>query len=206
MNSHELNSQSENHPDEQVLELYVLGKLTGEDLHAVKTHIEHCEQCQYRSMDLGEFINTLRDAAASERSEEKYHLQSAKQPVWQSPWIAAAGIAACILMAIPFFKTVPSVSETVELASSRGPAASTSTHVRSGHPLNLKIDLIGISEGRCCLIHVVDIEGRLISEPAAKREANKISATLTPLKAGQYWIRLLSYDKKPLQELGLTAD
>lgn len=65
MNSHEINSQSENHPEEQVLELYVLGKLTGEDLHAVKSHIEYCEQCQYRSMDLGEFINTLRDAAAS---------------------------------------------------------------------------------------------------------------------------------------------
>lgn len=117
-----------------------------------------------------------------------------------------AGLAACILITLPFFRTPPPVSETVELASSRGPATSTSTHVRSGHPLTLKIDLIGISEERCCIIHVVDTKGRMISEPAARREANQISTTLNPLKAGQYWVRLLSYDKKPLQELGLTAD
>jgi hypothetical protein len=62
-------SSGSSHPDEDILESYVMNKLTPADDEAVSLHLLVCEQCQIGCSEAEEFVAVLREVLPNKSRE-----------------------------------------------------------------------------------------------------------------------------------------
>lgn len=210
INQSDVHSSPDSHPEEEVLELYVMGRLNRPDIDTIRDHIEQCEHCQYRAMDLGEFINTLRDAAHEGKAEQKYRLTVNEQQPSRFPrryvWMTAAAAAAGVIIAIPLIQPQNHPIETIRIASLRGDVMPEGSAIAPANKsFDLLVDLTGISEQNCCLVEIVDAHGQSVFKVSATNLNHQTTVRSKPLQSGTYWVRVFTHDDTPLREMGLIA-
>lgn len=191
------------HPEEEILDLYVMGRLKGNDLARIQEHIEQCEECQVKAMEFGEWVNTLRDASREARSEDKYHQPSFHW--FRKPVFLAVGAVAAVAVMVPLLRKPPEV-QSVELTTLRGNGQSDGINdAEAGRPLDLKIDLTGTPENNCCLVEIVDASGKVLSRSETIVSNRTTRARTEPLDEGKYWVRVFTTGGAPLREMGLEV-
>lgn len=196
-------STSSSHPEEEILDMYVMGRLKNGEMARVQEHIEQCEECQVKAMEFGEWVNTLRDASLEARSEDKY-----RQPSFhwfRKPVFLAVGAVAVVAVMVPLIRKPPE-AQSVELTALRGNGQSAGiSGAEAGRPLDLKIDLTGTPENNCCLVEIVDSSGKVLSRSETIVSNRTTRARTEPLDEGKYWVRVFTTGGTPLREMGLDV-
>lgn len=196
---------SSTHPDEETLELFARGRLNDDDFPVVRKHVEDCEECQIRSMNAGELYNDLCDAFQENPAIERNPTPQFRWFGW--PALVTTGAMAVIaVIAIPIIRK-PAEPQSIELAALRGNGQAAGVSVaEAGRPLNLKIDLAGISNDSGYFIEIVDSNGKSLIRSAAKVTGNQAQMKYDKtLRAGQYWVRVITETGQPLREMGLEV-
>ncbi len=183
-----------------------MDRLGEEEVASVEEHLLVCAGCQDRVTELTAFLRAARQAA-SEVREEKYRSTAVKPAGsrwhFQAAWAVAAA-AAVVLVAVPAMKR-PQSMETVELSAYRGAVTGTGV-VGAGRPLQLNIDVRGLSETDCCLIDLVDQDGQALASRAVEASGGRVSVDYDRgLGTGRYWVRVKNRAGEELRELELEA-
>lgn len=195
------------HPDEDVLELYALGRL-GEDAAApIEEHILFCEDCRVKLDELTDFAVVMREAASNVATagplpnDIQDPVQDLnREPAWKRffrmTWLPvpapAFAVAMIALLAVvvwqPWASQTPSEWQSLELRATRGESAAPSAV--EGKGLRLSLDANGIAASPLT-ISIVRADGtKIVSEPVsvANDKVNwEYPASLAP---GAYWVRL----------------
>jgi hypothetical protein len=194
------------HLEEDVLELYALGRITDDShLADVEEHLLVCPTCQAKLDDLDKFIRAFRDAGgAIEAMQDESEQNSKTNPFnWHRPFIpmALAAAVAAVFVVPPMLRN-SATPVAVDLVSYRNEPNSSAP---SGKPLILKLDLTGIETTNTALaFEVVSATGATIAQ--GQLQPNEPKLTLSPLASGQYWVRLREIDKTNLiREFSLTV-
>lgn len=198
-------SPNNNHPDEETLDQFVMGRLNPEQMKALQLHLEECTRCQAFAMDTGEFIQNLRSAAEMEKSEEKYQVSPQNSPAFLSRWSLEIAAALAILIAIPFFWPADPEVQTVEVSSLRGSETLHESFARAGQSFYLTTSLTGLPENDCCQLDIIDSQGKRISLQQATRNEGKGTILSPALPSGSYWVRIRTNQGVPLREMSLSV-
>ncbi|MBI2689491.1 MAG: hypothetical protein HYX27_24555 [Acidobacteria bacterium] len=184
------------HPQDETLELYVLGRLQEPELGQLEEHMLVCEGCQERLDEATDYVSVVKAAAehvAAEAVGEKRDRRRWFHFDWSDRPAPALAGALAVLLAVfvwqPWQAAVPAEWRTVELRTLRGSGAAESRAV-AGYALDLRLEASGI-EQKTATAQLVNASGDIVAElpvtfTAGKAEARYASA----LKAGQYWVRL----------------
>jgi len=195
------------HPQEEVIERYVRGKLSNAELDVFEEHLLTCVPCQSCTEELDTFVRTMKEAA-----HELEHQPSPRRDWFRSMQISGSRIAwtvafvavAAVVVSIPARNPG---SQAVSLAVTRG--AESSVHAKAKVPIMLQLDLTGLAPlSNEYVVEVVDSSGNSVGTYKARAPGDKLSVEIPKrLSAGQYWIRLRSSSKSDLlREFGLAID
>lgn len=184
------------HPEDEILELYAMGRLEEPALGKLEEHLLLCGSCQERLDVETEYIGVMREA--TERTAEEP--EAAAEPAWKRwlrlewmplPIPALAGAMAVVVAVLvwqPWSAPQPVEWRTVELATLRGDA--NAARAREGFALHLRLDVTGI-ETTGAAAQIVTSTGTIVSEMPVAMEDGKAAARFAGrLEAGQYWVRL----------------
>lgn len=193
------------HPEDDTLEKYCMGRLDEGKIATVEEHLLACGRCQDWVNEHEDFLTAARTAAQEVRQEQKYRQQQpAPKRNWflQPGWLAGAAVAAALVVTVPLLRT-PADVQTVSLSSFRGePGGGVA---QAGHPLQLKLDLRGVSAAACCVIEIADSAGRIVARGEAEAREDAAEFAAPELRAGQYWVRVKSKSGEALRESGLVV-
>jgi len=183
------------HPDEDVFENYVFGRLSASPLEAFEEHLLICEHCQIRLEQTEDYIRIMKAATAAYVTEQRE--SPPYQPRRGLHWNAAAAAALLItcLTALLSWRTPSGEPKTIVLDAFRGG----SLEAPAGRPLDLKIDLKDVPPAAGYRVEIVDAAGHRVwfgGTPAY------VTRGLAP---GAYWVRLSTDSGEPLREYGLRA-
>jgi uncharacterized C2H2 Zn-finger protein len=193
----EISLVSRDHPDENVLEEYVFGRLSDAKTEVLEVHLLLCPQCQAALAETDDYIRLVKFAAS--RKLETRRRRSGKRAA-----IAAAGVLAAASIAIfSWFKPhAPAVS--VTLVSLRG--GTESNQAAAGHPLDLSIAEGDIPPAPQYELEMVTSGGEAVWSGPAKPSDGRLSAHIArSLHAGRYWVRLYAPPTGLLAEYGLQV-
>lgn len=207
----------EQHPSEDALDEYALGRLPEGQAAELEEHLLVCALCQDRLQEADEFIAVMREAARQWRQ--------APPPRWRPAWSrvhgwfefpvvrwAAAAVAGIVLvLLLPRLVWGPRDHGvqpfTVVLRATRAFEPGTFAQVPAGRPLQLAWDPAGLGGDECCRIEVADAEGRILFNTRVRQQTDGAEARAAALPPGTYWIRL--YGLRPgdalLREFGLIV-
>ena len=176
------------HPSEEDLELYALGRLSEEAVPAVEEHLLLCESCQNKITEFEELGRAYREyGAALPRAAAR---PPARRPVY---WAAGLAAAAMLVVAIAVAPSRPAPVAMVELTSWRGEAET--GPAPAGRRLDLVLSANGLPDGAVQVV-VAGSGGEIVWQGPGRREANRVRARVEePLRAGQYWVRILDGDR-----------
>jgi hypothetical protein len=200
--------QRKAHPDEEMLELYALGRLDEPELGEVEEHILVCAGCQERLDEATQFAGLMREAtanvavAAPVEAAWKKWLRLDWLPVPMPALAGAMAILIAVLVWQPWRAAGPAELRAVELATMRGEA--TGAVAVSGFALDLKLDVAGL-ETAGATAQIVEASGGLVAEGTITVDGGRATMRYLPgLKAGQYWVRLKK-SGETLREYSLTV-
>ncbi len=176
------------HPSEEDLELYALGRLAEEAIPAVEEHLLLCESCQNKTTEFEELGRAYREyRAAPPRAAAR---PPARRPVY---WAAGLAAAALLLVAIALAPSGAAPAAMVELTSWRGEAEP--DPAPAGRRLDLVLSANGLPDG-VVQVAVAASGGEIVWQGPGRREGNRVRARVEePLRAGQYWVRILDGDR-----------
>jgi hypothetical protein len=196
------------HPEDEMLELYALGRLDEPELGVVEEHILICAACQERLDEATEYAGLMREAAAKVAVEQP--VEAAWRKWLRLDWLpvpmpALAG-AMVVLVAVmvwhPWRAVAPAEWRTVELETMRGEAAG-ATAVE-GFGLDLRLDIAGLDAGGATA-QIVEATGGPVAELTVAIDGGKASVRYAAgLQAGRYWVRLKK-SGETLREYSLTV-
>jgi len=188
------------HLDEDVIEQYCFGRLEEEAAATVEEHLLLCESCQARVTQLDQFLLALRAAAATRDRREPERAR----PSWYS-WPALAGAAALVMLVVVIAPLASrhGPAQRVELNAFRG-MDQLSSVAQAGRPLDLRVDLTGVSAAEVKTIAVVNERGAPIVRSSVEILDGRARLFHQPgLPEGQYWVRLEDAAGEILRETGL---
>lgn len=181
------------HPDEEILERYVMGRLEEPALGAFEEHLMLCELCQQRTDDATVYVSVLKEtlATAPAPAPEKHWREWLTLRWLPVPAPALAGALAVLLAVLvwqPWHAASPAEWRTVELQTMRG--GETRGPASEGYSLQLLLDVSGL-DATGAVAQIVTGEGKPVAEVPVRPAGNKVEAQYAPgLAAGQYWVRL----------------
>jgi anti-sigma factor RsiW len=183
------------HPDEDVLEEYALGRLNDAKAAVLEEHILVCEHCQSALAETDDYIRLMKFAAS--RPLEIPPRRSGKRAAIAAGVLTAASIAVFVLL-----KPNPPPAS-VTLASYRGGAAGSGgtmglggagvlvNRAAAGHPLDLSISAADVPPAAEYHLEVVTSTGKSIWNGPVSAGDGRLSAHLArSLSAEMYWVRL----------------
>jgi hypothetical protein len=188
------------HIEEDVLDQYAMGTLSGELIPQVEEHLLSCGLCQTRLVQTDEFL-TLFSAAAIQ--PEAWPLPHSRRGLFYRSglWTGAAAVAG---LAVVLFISVPQKHgrdmekpTMVMMESLRGPASQ--TRVASGRPLLLVFDLPATSPSGPYEFEAVDTAGRMVFHTRTEESNGRVAGLFPKPAPGSYWIRV--YRTVPVREL-----
>jgi hypothetical protein len=201
----------ESHANDDSLEKYSLGSLTDPDLTKLEEHLLVCAPCRSRLEATDEYVAAMSAAAARlEADEESRRNQwgrlSAFLTFRKLAWSMA--LAAALLMGAALRFSFSPWSEAqpfaVTLESSRGVEG---RHVPAGRPLQLTLDISGLTVSSDYRVEIVDERGQRMSNSHFAADPGKVTGSVPKgLRRGAYFMRLYSPQNELLREYGLQVD
>lgn len=187
------------HIEEDVLELYSLGRLSEPASADLEEHLLVCHSCQERLEQTDDFVRAFRMAVRD------FPPKPAPKARWRTRlklWLAGPGwrpvpvAAALAMLAVATVGLAPRDAagrETdVKLSALRGSGSGAVTTVEAGHKLRLDLDAKGLLPGNF-RVELADASGRKVWQSTApaviQNEAIRTSVN-RPLSTGLYWVRL----------------
>jgi anti-sigma factor RsiW len=205
------------HAQEEDLERYSIGTLSGPTGEALEEHLLICPACQDRLAEVDAYVQTVRVAASRLRSKTPFcHPRSGFWGFFPQPALAVgATAAACLILAVWVSRSGPSPSSsglppvTVLLQAVRGPSGAIDSRAPRGRLLILRADLSGLQPQAAWELEVVDARGVRVQRSSGAAFEGRLEAQLTTgLTAGQYWVRLYApgSGSGPLREYALRVN
>ena len=179
------------HPDENVLELYCMQKLTGPALESLEDHLLLCAQCQDSVLECDSFLHGMRRALVlpQETFAARFNLmQYFRMPtlVWAPAGVAAMACAA-FLLTRSYTPTMAPVA--VALTATRGGAMPAA---KAGQPLDLDLDTRDLAGSGAYHVQVVDAAGKEVWTAMENVQQGHVHALMNArLSAGQYYVRVI---------------
>jgi hypothetical protein len=192
------------HIEEDLLDRYAMGDLSGDLLPAIEEHLLICTECQSRLRETDEFIAIFTQAVS--------RIEFRPAPWWKKVlhfridplWIAALAI---VILSVPVVRTWNRAQQSPEaevlMQSLRGPGEN--AHIAAGKPARLVFDLPS-SSGNCKL-RILDSNGAAVQETRTSGAGSRPAASIAGLAAGDYWARLYcGSDDELTAEYSLNAN
>ena len=184
------------HPEDDQLEQYALGRLTGTEAATVEEHILLCSACQERLQAEDEYLSVMRAALEDLKTESVHpfpgHASGFLRSLPKRAILSSLAFAAVLVLAVSasyWNKSRPPY--TLRLESQRGGPASVTATAPAGLPLRLIVDLTGLNQRPARSIEISDAVGRSVWESALRIVNGAASVDVPdPLPAGQYWVRI----------------
>jgi len=189
------------HPNEDILEEYVLHRLPEALTAQVEEHLLLCESCRRTVADTDSFVAALKTEANQPAPWRGFLPTSLANRTQVAALVALVVLA---LVTIWPYPPEPSAPVPVSLSSLRGTSSLASAP--TGKPLRLSIDQPDLVPAEEYRIQVVDAAGGMIWKGPVMDIDGKLVATLSkPLAKGVYWVRLYGADSELLGEFGMSA-
>ncbi len=209
------------HPSEEILERYALGRVGALEIEPIEEHLLVCPQCQERLSEADQYVLAMRDAARVLLSEQPQASPATSFSLWGKRklprergvrWLWPAGAVAFAALAlsvmIPQQAMKHDAPQDVALAVSRGATHDLLTQVAAGHPLRLNIDLTEIPPAPSYRLDLVNDDGQVEWSGTGVGVRNRLHFALSHvLSAGKYWARLYAGSDTPVlvREYGMEA-
>jgi hypothetical protein len=199
------------HIEEDLLDEYAVGTLTGEAIAEIEEHLLMCSFCQKRLVETDEFVIVFRSAATqlNARPASAWKRLSRFRIVsWAGATAAAAALLAFLISQERYNTHLPPA--TVLMQSPRG--AEAAAHTASGRPCLLVFDLAISATPADYEITIVDAAGNEILKTAAavlNGRLGRLNLLVQKLARGSYWVRVYrkQADREQLvAEYGLRAE
>ena len=181
------------HPSEDLLEQYALGRLAEAQAAPLEEHLLLCSQCQTGLTQADDYVQLMKHAM-SEREAGEEQPKRKRWVFWTSrpAWVAA--VAAACVMGVVYLGRVPAgPAATVLLNSLRGGRGegSAANHAPSGKPLRLEVSAADLPVAEPYRLEVVEQSGRQVWTGVARRDGGKVRAEVhAGLAKGLYWVRI----------------
>jgi hypothetical protein len=195
------------HIEEEVLDRYAMGVLSGESIADVEEHLLICAFCQSRLLETDEFLIVFRAAATQVDAHPApaWRRLLARGPVlWAGTATAAAALLVFLIAGQPHKTTLPAA--VVLMQSLRGPEAG--AHIASGRPGLLVFDLPVQTAGANYQVEIVDAIGNEIVSTGTGLRDGKLTVLLEKLARGAYWVRVYRRQagRELIAEYGLQSE
>lgn len=180
------------HIEEDVLELYAMGKLAEPEVEPVEEHLLICHHCQDQLAEADNYIQTFRAAA------KQLEAKPVREPIlarfgrlFKMPRFAmvpALAAVAAIVVMVRTYDTNQSL-QTVELRALRN--AESAGTAAAGKPIQLKLGAEGLSPENRYQAEIVDERGGRVFSGETAWAAGWLSLKVDKkLEKGLYWVRL----------------
>jgi hypothetical protein len=195
------------HPPEEILERYSMGRATDEECARIEEHLLVCASCRELLEESDRWVALMKAAAAAPAGP------GGTEPFWKRFWGRAAGggfgrfpLAAlaggiAVLAAVLWiFPSLPRAHgpQAVSLSALRGNELM--SHARAGAPLLLRIEDSGNDPAS---VSIVNLAGKQVWSGPLRGSL----ADVPPLRGGTYWVRLFdTASSKQIKEYGLTVE
>ncbi len=189
------------HAQDEDLERYSIGTLSGPPAEALEEHLLICPACRDQLAEIDAYVRTVRIAASRLRSETPLSRLRARSGFWgffsQTALAYGAIAATCLMLAVWVSLSGPSASSsafppvTILLQTDRGPGGAADARAPTGRPLILRADVSGLQPQTLWELEVVDARGARVHRSAGSASEGRLEVRLTTgLAAGHYWVRL----------------
>ncbi|MDX2153054.1 MAG: hypothetical protein SFV54_20085 [Bryobacteraceae bacterium] len=190
--------------DDEALERYALGRVSGEMLDQFDDHLLVCFSCQDKVADLDDQIGHIRQNLQETRQDDAPRWWQSILPAFslRPAWAAALALLVVgifIAPRLPLFSPTPVA---VTLSVIRGPELG--ADAPSDSPLRLRVDLRELPEHDRYRLDIVGATGELIRSAEVGRNGGFLTAEWHGGAPGRYWVRLHAPDGQLLREFGLT--
>lgn len=184
-----------NHPSEDLLEQYALGRLAEAQVAPLEEHLLLCSQCQTALTQADDYVQLMKHAM-SQREAGEGQPKRKQWAFWTWPPVWVAAVAAACLMGVVYLRHAPAgPAATVLLNSLRGGQreGSAANHAPSGKPLRLGVSVADLPVAESYRLEVVEQSGRQVWTGTARREGGQVGAEVhAGLAKGLYWVRIYS--------------
>lgn len=190
-------------PTTNVLEEYLMRRLSGRQLVEFEEHFLVCESCQDRLASQDLILQHIRGGAAL--------LSQSTAAVWRKPklaWISGLAAALMLLAGIAWqsIHLPAGPPAVILLQTTRGWEDPPPVPAIAGHPLALQLDLTGLQSFAEYEIEIVDASGRSLFQSRVAPHANRLQADLAQgLRAGACFVRVYAPSRELLREYALIV-
>lgn len=184
------------HIEEDLLDRYAMGVLSGDAVQEVEEHLLSCKLCQARLVETDEFLAVFSEAATQPdaRPTRRWtELILSRTALWAGA--ALAGLS--VFLAVQMRHETKPPAATVLMQSFRG--AELQAHMASGKPVVLVFDLAVQGLATDYQIEVVDTAGNEVLKTRAAIKDGRLTGLIGALASGSYWVRV--YRTQPATEL-----
>jgi hypothetical protein len=186
------------HIEENVLDRYAMGTLSGESIPIIEEHLLSCPACQSRLLEADHFLTHFR-AAATQLDVRPAPLwkrfANTQRLLWGSSAVVAAALALFLTTGEPHRLTSQPVA--VQLQSLRGPESQ--AEVTGGRPGLLIFD-VPIAAGHTDYqVEIVDTGGNEILKGNGQVNEDRLTFRIEKLPPATYWVRV--YSGQPERQL-----
>lgn len=205
----EFESILRDHPSEEELEAYAMGRVGSrgdeDELEHIETHLLVCEACQDAVTEIDQFVGTIR---RTQPAEEKRRTWGRLTNLFSFPSaMTFVAVAALLSISAPFAAQRWSATgiDTVVYKEAAQRASPEAQVAPAGREFNLDLPAPAGVVGPV-RIGVVAADGQMETELTAPVESGRLQAHVSRrLSAGKYWLRLSTIEGSDLGEHALTV-
>ena len=207
------------HAPEEVLESYVMGKLSEEETAPLEEHLLICPACQNRLEETEQFVHAVRAAAVELRQEPPSFWHRIRNPFvptagfpWKPAFLSAVGavaVAALVMVVWLPRSVVPGEAPyQVRLEAVRGLDDAAIAHSPASRPLILSLSLAELPSFSTYSVQIVDSSGTAVWDSGPQPGKERLDVRVnTALAKGRYWVRLRGGPgAEQLREYGLVIE
>jgi hypothetical protein len=188
------------HIDEEELEQYSAGCVTGGQTAALEEHLLICEECRNNLEHTDEYVAAMRSAANHERRAVRTKLPQGL-PLYGLSVFAAVACALLLFIAVQRRQASALPPAAVDLIAMRG--TQSAGIAPADRALLLRPDLTGLAASASYSIQVVDQTGRELRR--SLMNAGRGNVQFEALKSGTYFVRVYLPGGQLLREYGLEV-
>jgi len=205
------------HPEDGVLEDYLVGNLTETESGSLEEHLLVCDACRLRLDETDAYVASMRGAAEALRTRQRRAAQASQAAQashatrWRPNWVwfrLAPAVAALALLAGVFvWQSGPSgvagAPFAVSLQATRGSSAL--PWAPADTSLRVRLDLTGLPDFPSYRLEMVSDSGAPVWRETVTAHNAMAESRMPRTKAGAYFIRVYSPAGELLREFGIRT-
>lgn len=178
--------QPNTHLSDQLLELYVGGRLPAEQVAILSEHMFECDECHERYELEVQFRTAFREARPRFREQAATKAHWWQFTAWPAPVWAGAAAMVLVIALLPVFRQ-PGAPVLAELTAFR---SGSSLELPARRILNLRLDSNGLDAIHRVRLELADSAGKPVWTGSGVLQSSRWEATVDrSLSAGRYWVR-----------------